>query len=127
MDKVHIDKVNLSEGNYTRHNGNLKYEWSVSMLIQHCKEEKYKSFKLPLLGIDTGVNVWDVKDISNFIEHVKRVDNTNNDYPIILDNTGFICDGWHRVVKAIAAGDDYIDAIRIKEMPDANKITNTDE
>lgn len=122
MKKVYIDPITLSEGTYNRTYDNKKYIWDVPTLIQYCKEEDYKSFKLPLLGIDTSMCVWDVYNIHKFIEHSKRVDNANLSHPVILNEEGFICDGWHRVVKAIVNGDEYIDAIRIEEMPEASSV-----
>ena len=45
-------------------------------------------------------------------------------YPIILDDTGFICDGWHRLLKSIVEGKDTIKAIRLKVMPDPVEVKN---
>ncbi len=35
---------------------------------------------------------------------MKRVLNTDLNYPIILNEEGFIMDGWHRVTKALLEG-----------------------
>ena len=38
-------------------------------------------------------------------------------YPILIDHLGRICDGYHRIVKAIIENKTEIDATRIEEMP----------
>ena len=55
-----------------------------------------------------------------FLYHLKRVNDTNLDYPVILDDEGVICDGWHRVAKAYLEGRPTVKAIRLLEMPDAS-------
>lgn len=41
----------------------------------------------------------------------------NKKLPIILDDLGYITDGWHRVAKAILEGKETIKAVRIQNMP----------
>jgi hypothetical protein len=64
--------------------------------------------------------MWRISSTYDFITHYKRVKDTDLKYPILLDDRGCICDGWHRVAKAIIEGKKYIKAIRIEEMPDAS-------
>jgi len=73
-------------------------------------------------GIDLDVKVWDVDSVLCFIEHGKRVKDANLDFPVILSSTGFICDGWHRVVSAIIKGKETIRAIRMDDMPEPSNI-----
>ena len=120
--KTYIKKYVLSENSFSEIIDNKEYVWQIPTLIQYCKEQNYKSFQLPLIGIYTGVNVWKLDSVKSTIETVNRINNANFDHPILLDDTGFICDGWHRVVKAITLGHDYIEAIRIEEMPPVSKI-----
>ena len=49
---------------------------------------------------------------------MKRTNNADLKYPIILTDKGVICDGWHRLCKAVYQGDEYIKAIRIEKMPE---------
>jgi len=48
---------------------------------------------------------------------MKRVQNTDLKYPIILDVKGVVADGYHRVAKAILEGKSTIKAYRLKQMP----------
>jgi ParB-like chromosome segregation protein Spo0J len=45
------------------------------------------------------------------------VQETSFEHPVIMDPSGFIVDGWHRVTKALLEGRDTIPAVRFKEMP----------
>ncbi len=55
--------------------------------------------------------------MKQFIENYKRVEDCSLDYPVILDDEGFIADGNHRLCKAILEGKDTIKAIRLLKMP----------
>ncbi len=75
-------------------------------------------FDLPLQGIDIGIMPWVIENVKDFCHHYKRVTETDMKYPVILDSTGYICDGWYRVAKAILNGDNSIKAVRLIVMPD---------
>lgn len=122
IDMIRIKETKLSHGEYSIAIGNKRKIWQIPTLIQHCKEQNYKTFRLPINAIDISVNVWEVDSILEFSDHAKRIKLVNKHYPILLDNTGFICDGWHRVVYAIINDIEYIDAIRIEEMPEPCRI-----
>ena len=47
----------------------------------------------------------------SFVYHCKRVKDCNLEYPIILDDFGQICDGWHRIAKAVLEGNIHKDKI----------------
>ena len=91
--------------------------WAASTLVEWCKEKEYKPFKMPLAGIDLHNMPWEVLTLDDFIWHCKRMNDADDKYPIILDDYGRICDGFHRVCKAIMNNKTEIDAIRIEEMP----------
>lgn len=120
--KVQIEKCDLSSNRYC---SNGQY-WKTTTLIQYCKEKDYPIFDLPLAGVRLSITCWDIRDLSDFIHHSKRVQDADLSYPIILDDCGRICDGYHRLVKAIIEGNTTISAIRIEEMPDADG-TETDD
>jgi hypothetical protein len=88
----------------------------VNSLIEASKD--LIPFKMPLCGIDISVEPWGKMTIKSFIYHSKRVSNCTLDHPVILDDTGYICDGWHRVVMAVLRGDEYIMAKRLIVMPE---------
>lgn len=118
---VELQTQGLAENTY-RSDNNI---WSASNLIQWCKEKEYPIFDLPLAGIDLSYSPWtslsNVKQIAN---HFKRVQLANLDYSVILDDHGYIADGWHRIVKALVDGKSTIKAIRIQEMPQPDGVEN---
>lgn len=111
--KVNIISQGLAENCYIVSNK----RWSASTLVQWCKEKNYPIFKLPLAGINLSDMPFDVNNLDEFIYQCNRVNKVDLKYPILIDSIGRICDGYHRVVKAILEGKTEIDAIRIEEMP----------
>lgn len=118
--KVHIESQGLAENIATANNSS----WAAATLIQWCKEKQYPVFKLPLAAVDLSSCPWDVNDMWAFIYHAKRVNNCDLKYPVILNDKGAVCDGWHRIAKAILAGKTEIDVIRIEEMPEPDGYIN---
>lgn len=96
--------------------------WKVASLIQQVEDQKLDVFDLPLCCIDLSVSVWGPGDlrIKDFVEQWKIADEVNLDYPVILDDNGFIMDGWHRVAKALFLGYSTIKAVRFDKTPDCD-------
>jgi hypothetical protein len=90
--------------------------YSVNDLIELSKG--LPVFDLSLQGIDLSRMPWILNNIQDFCAHYARVMDTDMNHPIILDSTGYICDGWHRLVKAIINGQETIKAVRLIVMPD---------
>lgn len=112
--RVRLSKQNLSENTYTCGDNS----WSAAGLVQYAKDKKYPVFDLPLAGIDLSILPWsDCENLKNLAIHMKRAMESDLKYPVIIDEYGYICDGWHRVMKALALGLTYIKAIRIEKMP----------
>ena len=102
--------------------------WEVPRLIRLTKEQKLKPFKLYLNNIDLDVERWNnTNNIFGYATHMKRVLNTELKYPIILDYSGCIIDGWHRIVKALIEGKEYINAVRFKEYIEPDYIEEDDK
>ena len=99
-----------------------KKVWKVASLIKHAKQQDLEIFDLPLCVIDLSVAVWETGDmgIKNFSKHIKRVTDTDLKYPVILDDNGFIMDGWHRIVKALSLELATIKAVRFDKTPDCD-------
>lgn len=113
----------LSNENFIRDNE----RWSTARLIRYCEEQKYTPFDLPLDAINTDVTPWGQNnEIWWFINHSKRVNEANLDYPVLIDDRGNIANGWHRIVKAFIEGKGSIKAIKIKVMPEADGVINED-
>ena len=111
-----IEPLKLSENTYNVY-GN---SYDVPTLIQFAKEKGYKPFDMPLVSIYIGSEPFRITDFAQFLYHIKRVDNVSLEYPILIDDHGYICDGWHRVAKAFLEGKKTIKAIRLLEMPEAS-------
>jgi len=112
MDKLGINEFEFKDGSYTR-SGKV---YSVSDLVELSKN--YKPFDLPIAGIDIGLSPWGELTIKSMAYHIKRMNEADLQYPIILDDTGYICDGWHRLLKSIIEGKETIKAIRLPLMPE---------
>lgn len=118
--KVSINTSKLSQNKYIEWIDNTKHVWDVSSLIKHVEENKYEEFDLPLAGISLDLLPWKVADILDYIRHYKRISVADLNFPILLSDRGIICDGWHRICKALIEGKENIKAIRIQEMPEAH-------
>lgn len=111
--------MDLIENNYVRRGST----WNVLKLIEASKD--IEPFDFPLQGLDISVSVWgNDMNIKSFVYHGKRIINTSLKYPVILDDEGFICDGWHRVCKALLQNKTTIKAIRLEKMPEPDRVTS---
>jgi len=119
--KLDITTVGFSESSFL----DRGYKWDAKTLYEFAEE--LPEFDLPLAGIDLNVMPWNIANIMHTAEHVKRVLKADFKYPILLDEYGFICDGWHRVVKALLAGKTHIRAKRLLEMPDPDAIMDEED
>lgn len=63
--------------------------------------------------------------LRNVIYHFMRLEKVNTDYPIILDPTGQLFDGAHRVARAMANGQTTIRAVRMLEVPPPDEIVDS--
>ena len=111
-----IDGLAFHESYYSTR-GNT---YDAPTLVAFAKYKNYKTFDLPLVGIDISHMPFSTTTFGQFLYHLKRVNDTSLDYPVILDDEGVICDGWHRVAKAYLEGRPTVKAIRLLEMPDAS-------
>jgi hypothetical protein len=112
MNKIGISEFHYSQNTYTR----AGKSYQVTDLIELAKN--IDPFDMPIAGIDIGVQVWGYMDIKGFCYHVLRMNKADHSFPVILDDTGYICDGWHRLAKAIIEGKETIKAIRLTVMPE---------
>lgn len=90
--------------------------WLATQLIEQAKD--LPVVEIPLCAIPTGSKVWEpIQSAHQLARHMKRVLNTDLNYPIILNEEGFIMDGWHRVTKALLEGRETIKAVRFEKTP----------
>ena len=109
--KVGIDTTSVNDSHYIRRGS----RWSANKLIEHSAN--YKVHKIPIAFIDLAVTPFKSDNFNDFVYHLNRVEKADLEYPILFDDEGCICDGWHRLAKAIVKGDTMIKAIRLEDMP----------
>lgn len=86
-------------------------------MAQHCLDEGLQVFDVPLFAIYLGDNPWNIQTIDEFAYHMKRAMDSDLNHPITFDDMGQVCDGWHRICKAMVLGIPTIKAYRVKKMP----------
>lgn len=90
--------------------------WVVANLIERARN--LEPFDLPLAAIHSGTEVWSpVTSAYGLAKEMRRVMDVDTSHPIILDEDGFIMDGWHRVARALLEGKPTIKAVRFDETP----------
>lgn len=84
--------------------------WSVARLIELSKDEPV--YEVPTFIFNTWQWPWeDNLSLSKFLCHVKRVNDADLSYPILINADGGIIDGVHRLCKACVLG---IPTIKVK-------------
>jgi len=109
---VKIDGVKVEENTFSCQDK----VWIVANLIMRAKS--LPVFDLPLAAIYIGSEVWDpVRSARDLAGHMRRVLDVDTSHPIILDQEGYIMDGWHRVTRALIDRKTTIKAVRFEETP----------
>lgn len=109
---VKIAGVTLAENTHS-HGDKV---WIVANLVERAKS--LTPFDLPLAAVYSGSDVWDpVTSAYGLAQQMRRVLDVDTSHPIILDQEGFIMDGWHRVARALIDGKSTIKAVRFVETP----------
>ena len=62
------------------------------------------TFMFPLSLIPLTEHKFECPDILEFARHMLHVQEADLDYPVIMDEKGWIMDGRHRIVKALLNG-----------------------
>ena len=60
--------------------------------------------------------------LREMVMHMRAVNNSDLDSPIILDEDGELMDGRHRLMKTMLLGLDTIKAVRFDENPSPDKV-----
>jgi hypothetical protein len=63
--------------------------------------------------------------LRNVVEHFVRMESVDPEIPILLDPSGQLFDGAHRVAKAMARGQATIRAVRLTEVPPPDEIVDS--
>ncbi len=86
--------------------------WRIRDLQEVTKGQPV--FDLPLAWIDLGAYQFGTEHgLISFARHMLHVNEASLDYPIIMDATGKIIDGRHRLVKALIEGRPTIKAVKV--------------
>ena len=118
-----IENITFDRSEFRRDNN----VWRAETLYLFAKAKEYPVLDLPLWAIDLSDEPFESRNLKQFIENVKRVNDCSLEYPIILDDNGQIADGYHRLCKAILEGHETIKAIRLEEMPSPDRIEENEE
>lgn len=95
-------------------------EWFVTTLFRAAEGIEPYDLQLSALNLDVSFPTSDT--IANFCYQMKRVQDADLSYPIIQAPDGWIMDGFHRIVKAIIEGRITIKAVRLKVLPNPDRI-----
>ena len=118
-----IENITFDRSEFRRGNN----VWLAETLYLFAKAKEYPVLDLPLWAIDLSDEPFESRNLKQFIENVKRVNDCSLEYPVILDDCGQIADGYHRLCKAILEGRETIKAIRLEEMPSPDRIEENEE
>jgi hypothetical protein len=100
--------------------------WDVDRLVELSRD--LPKVLVPLAEIaELDENYWfqvgqNPPTCRTIAEHMQLIEEADLAYPIILDSSGRVFDGMHRVVKALLAGRDAIDAVRFTCDPEPDHV-----
>lgn len=90
--------------------------WKTTHLIWHARHLEPFDYDLSQVNIDE-ILFWQLKTMRDFLVHLMRVNDSDLNFPIILNSQGRVMDGMHRIVKAKLEGRSHIPAVRFKQDP----------
>ena len=96
-----------------------KHKWSVSRLIELSKDFPVMEIPIDQLYV---YYKYESLTLRTMVMHMKAVNDSDLDYPIILDEDGELMDGRHRIMKALLVGAETVKAVRFHENPNPCKI-----
>lgn len=111
--EVVIEECSFEQSGYTIG----EKHWNIPTLMKAVRDQKCRVFDLPLASLDLSACPWkETQRVEDIIYHANRAYRSDLKYPIILDWHGYVCDGWHRIVKAVVLRHQTIRAYRLKEL-----------
>lgn len=110
---------------HNRHTDRGKEIWDVERLIELTRGMPRK--RVPLDAIFEFDQVyWFDEDFAPtcraVVEHARRIDEVDLQYPIILSESGLVMDGMHRVAKAALLGHDAVEVVQFESDPEPDRI-----
>lgn len=101
-----------------------KKVWKVVTLIEASKDLPVE--EMPVSGINSYNLLPEMKTMKAFVAKIKKVQNVDLSYPIILDEEGYVMDGRHRIAKAMLNDEKTIKFVRFDVTPYADYIKNSE-
>lgn len=77
--------------------------WRIETLVKASENLPVFSLSLAIVSLDEVIR-WKLVNLRDYCVHFTKVTDANLKVPIILRNDGYLMVGWHRVIKAMAAG-----------------------
>lgn len=108
--------------------GGRYYVWYTDQLWEATKDSPVIEVEIETLDHLDAVCWFDdgcPPTLRNVVEHFVRMKKVDDSYPIVLDPSGQLFDGAHRVAKALAAGRTTIRAVQMTEMPPPDEIVDS--
>ena len=85
--------------------------YSVSELIESSKDLPVLEAPIDAFAMDYESPCQD--SLISFAQHMKQVNESNLEYPVLLSPCGVIVDGRHRLIKSLVEG---VDTIKFKRL-----------
>lgn len=111
-------------GTYSVVREGVRHIWRVERLWTLSRDLPPFDFAIEeFTGFD--VDCWygdvNVPTVRSVLEHVRRMEAADVDYPIILSASGAVMDGVHRICQAWLRGRTTVLAVRFAEDPEADR------
>ena len=88
-------------------------KWRIRDLRSVVQNEK--PFDLPLGLFNFREHEFEAKDLYEFAQHMLHVQESDLQYPVIMDQRGRVVDGRHRIVKALLEGKESVKCVKIPD------------
>ena len=98
-----------------------RHSWSVPRLFELARDLPVMNVSLNHLSV---YYTYEKLTLREMVMHIKAVNDSDLEKPIILDEDGELMDGRHRLMKAILLGEPTIKAVRFDENPTPDKVAD---
>jgi hypothetical protein len=114
--------VHSPEQLYSLTSDGIETSWRVSSLWLACKNSPIQTFPLTFFSDVLDEDFWFQSNqkptIRNIIRHSERIFNADASFPIIIDKSGNILDGYHRIARAFLFDKAIINIQQLMVLPE---------
>ncbi len=106
------------EKKWEMRNQRIEFDGGVHYVISVIEAAKdLEVFEMPLKHLD--ISRYNIKGgpVRDFVASMKHVLDADLQYPIIMDQDGWVIDGRHRIARALLDGCETIKAVRFETNP----------